>query len=347
MPTVTFLNKQGRVTVECKEGETLLQAGLRQGVPLPYGCGAGICSTCVARARPGTVEECWSEAPGAQNLKRDKGECLLCQSRISQDCEILVPGKIDLAVTSEHKPDHYCARLHDFNVVAPEVATFQLSLEGKVDYLAGQYFLVKLEGMQGYRPYSMTDFQRKAQSLSFVIKRISGGKFSEQLFTIGAPDSAVEVFGPMGLATFDPSEARDLVCLVGGSGIAGIMSVLDQAVAIDYFERHRLFLVFGVRRQDDFFFLDELKRVRDSAPDNVTIHLAISEEEMVGSSESQFDGSPLHQGFVHEVAEQLGEGLFENHLAFLGGPPAMLTGSLALLLGAGLPVSDIRYDRFG
>ena len=118
------------MTVGCKEGETLLQAGLRQGVPLPYGCGAGICSTCVARARPGTVEECWSEAPGAQNLKRDKGECLLCQSRISQDCEILVPGKIDLAVTSEHKPDHYCARLHDFNVVAPEVATFQLSLEG-------------------------------------------------------------------------------------------------------------------------------------------------------------------------------------------------------------------------
>jgi NAD(P)H-flavin reductase len=55
----------------------------------------------------------------------------------------------------------------------------------------------------------------------------------------------------------------------------------------------------------------------------------------------------LHQGFVHEVAEQLGEGLFENRLAFLGGPPAMLTGSLALLLGAGLPVSDIRYDRFG
>ena len=193
----------------------------------------------------------------------------------------------------------------------------------------------------------MTDFRRKARSLSFVIKRIPGGKFSEYLFAAGVADSAVDVFGPMGLATFDPNEARDLVCLVGGSGIAGIMSVLDQAVAVDYFQAHRLFMVFGVRRQDDFFFLDELKRVRDSAPDNVTIHLAISEEDMAGSSNSEPDGFPLHQGFVHEVAEHLGEGLLENRLAFLGGPPAMLTGSLALLLGAGLPVSDIRYDRFG
>jgi NAD(P)H-flavin reductase len=55
----------------------------------------------------------------------------------------------------------------------------------------------------------------------------------------------------------------------------------------------------------------------------------------------------MHQGFVHEVAERLGEGAFENRLAFLGGPPAMLTGSLALMLGAGVPVSDIRYDPFG
>ena len=119
------------MAVDCQEGETLLQAGLRQGVPLPYGCGAGVCSTCVARARPGTVENAWAEAPGAENLKRDKGECLLCQSLVTDDCEILVPGKIDLAQTLAETPAHHCARLHDVALVAPDVATFQLSLEGQ------------------------------------------------------------------------------------------------------------------------------------------------------------------------------------------------------------------------
>ena len=349
MPTVTFLNKQGRVAVDCQEGETLLQAGLRQGVPLPYGCGAGVCSTCVARARPGTVENAWAEAPGAENLKRDKGECLLCQSLVTDDCEILVPGKIDLAQTLAETPAHHCARLHDVALVAPDVATFQLSLEGQADYTAGQYFLVRLEGMQGYRPYSMTDFQREAQRLNFVIKRIPNGKFSDEIFANGVSEAKVDIFGPMGLATFDPSdpkESRDLVCLVGGSGIAGIMSVLDRAISVNHFENHRLFMVFGVRRREDFFFLDELKRIKESAPDNVSIHLAVSEEEASEELDDYRD-FPLHHGFVHDVAERLGDGMFDNRLAFLGGPPAMLTGSLALLLGAGLPVTDIRYDRFG
>jgi len=348
LPKVTFLNKQGRVAVDCQEGETLLQAGLRQGVPLPYGCGAGVCSTCVARARPGTVEAGWADAPGAENLKHDKGECLLCQSLVTDDCEILVPGKIDLAQTLADTPAHYRARLHDVAVVAPDVATFQLSLEGQADYTAGQYFLIRLEGMQGYRPYSMTDFQREAQTLNFVIKRIQNGRFSDEIFSAGAPEAKVDVFGPMGLATFDPSdpqESRDLVCLVGGSGIAGVMSVLDRAVSVNHFKNHRLFMVFGVRRREDFFFLDELRWIKESAPDNVSIHLAVSEE---GSEETDaVSDFPLHQGFVHEVAERLGDGVFENRLAFLGGPPAMLTGSLALLLGARVPVSDIRYDRFG
>ena len=303
----------------------------------------------MARARPGTVENAWAEAPGAENLKRDKGECLLCQSLVTDDCEILVPGKIDLAQTLAETPAHHCARLHDVALVAPDVATFQLSLEGQADYTAGQYFLVRLEGMQGYRPYSMTDFQREAQTLNFVIKRIPNGRFSDEIFANGVSEAKVDIFGPMGLATFDPSdpkESRDLVCLVGGSGIAGIMSVLDRGISVNHFESHRLFMVFGVRRREDFFFLDELKRIKESAPDNVSIHLAVSEEE--GSEElDDYRDFPLHHGFVHDVAERLGDGMFDNRLAFLGGPPAMLTGSLALLLGAGLPVTDIRYDRFG
>ena len=61
--------------------------------------------------------------------------------------------------------------------------------------------------------------------------------------------------GPMGLATFDSREARDLVCLVGGSGIAGIMSILEPGgLPIDHFQRQNLLtMVFGVRRREDFF----------------------------------------------------------------------------------------------
>ena len=154
-----------------------------------------------------------------------------------------------------------------------DVATFQLELDKPIDFIAGQYLLLRLPGMEGYRPYSMTSFDANTRQAKFVIKRFPGGRFSEALFAGGAAEYRVDVFGPMGLATFDPGENRDLVCLVGGSGIAGIMSILSQAASLDYFKKHRLTIVFGVRRLEDFFFIEELKVVQKSAPEHIQIHL--------------------------------------------------------------------------
>ena len=157
----------------------------------------------------------------------------------------------------------------------------------------------------------------------------------------------VEAFGPMGFATFSPSEARDLVCLVGGSGIAGIMSVLKQAEAVNHFKRHKLFMVFGARRTEDLFFLSELASLRASAPDNISIHVALSDQIDGHELPNTIHDLPAHQGFVHDVAQAVGGDEFmSGRLAFIGGPPQMLNSCIASLLSSGLPVSDIRYDRF-
>ncbi len=128
MTEVTFINKGGRLTIECREGESLLQAGLRQGAPLPYACGAGVCATCVARAKPGTIHNLWPEAPAASELKVDKGEVLLCQTSAAKDCEILVSSKIDLSHLSSLRPKRFKAKLVDICNETSDVATFRVQL---------------------------------------------------------------------------------------------------------------------------------------------------------------------------------------------------------------------------
>lgn len=347
MTQVTFLNKTGRVDVLCEPGESLLQAGLRHGLELPYACGAGVCGTCVARSKPNTVENLWPDAPGAAQLNAGKGECLLCQGAALRDCEILVPAKIDLSRLSDQRPARFEANLQDVKVVAPDVATFTLRLPETVRPISGQYFLMRPKGMQGFRAYSMTNFDESTDALHFVIKKVAGGVFSEKIFSGEPLVESLEAFGPMGLATFDPSDTRDLICLVGGSGIAVIMSILAQAQRVDHFSRHRLFMVFGARRIEEFFFLDELADLARTHPDHIQIHLAVSEGEAAGDSSKDVRGLSVHHGFVHDVAKNLSQpGEFDGGLAFLGGPPPMLNSCLALLLDAGVPVSDIRYDRF-
>ena len=129
---VTFLNKIERVTVNCDAGEKLLHAGLRQGIPLPYECGTGLCGTCVARAKTGTIETGWSSAPGSKSLRLDKGEFLLCQCSPIKDCDILVPGQSGLSKTLSRSPVHQRGLLHNINYVAPEVVTMNLELKFKV-----------------------------------------------------------------------------------------------------------------------------------------------------------------------------------------------------------------------
>ena len=53
--TVTFA-RSGR-TVETDGATTVLQAGEQAGIPMPFGCRMGICHTCVAPLRAGTVRD--------------------------------------------------------------------------------------------------------------------------------------------------------------------------------------------------------------------------------------------------------------------------------------------------
>ena len=51
--TVTIRSTGLRFTVEA--GETILQAGLRQGVTLPFGCHGGMCGVCISRVISGRI----------------------------------------------------------------------------------------------------------------------------------------------------------------------------------------------------------------------------------------------------------------------------------------------------
>ena len=342
---VTFLSRKERVTINCDAGEKLLHAGLRQGIFLPYECGTGLCGTCVARAKPGTIEPGWSAAPGLKRLRLAKGEFLLCQCSPIKDCDILVPGQSGLSKTISRNPLHQRGLLHNFSYVAPEVATINLELNHELSFFSGQYVLMRLDGMDGYRAYSMTNYNELTKKLKFVVKKTSDGSFTEFLFKHQTDSIECDVFGPMGKATFDPSEKRNLLCIVGGSGIAGIMSILNHAQSIEYFRERKACIVFGVRTCDDFFFLQELKDIKDSAPDKIEIVLAVSDE--YKKQVKNIFGFTVFKGFVNEVLENALAGHFSDYIAFLGGPTAMVNSTLPWLFKSGFPSERIRYDKFG
>jgi ring-1,2-phenylacetyl-CoA epoxidase subunit PaaE len=61
------------------EGETVLEAGLRAGIDVPWSCRGGMCCTCRARVTEGAVE--MDQNYSLQPWETEAGFVLTCQSR--------------------------------------------------------------------------------------------------------------------------------------------------------------------------------------------------------------------------------------------------------------------------
>ncbi len=341
-------SKTDKFTFECNEGERILYAGLRSGLALPYECATGTCGTCKARVRElETIKDLWPEAPGNTYLKRDRGEFLMCQAHAAADCEIAVPAKMDVV------PDDYIAPVSTRGLFANcrrlthDVVAFEIELADPIEFDAGQFVVMQVPDVDGGRAYSMVNFERATRRLEFVVKKKPDGGFSEWLFGSEVEGTEAEICGPLGRATFQPDEAKNVLCIAGGSGIAGMMSILARGCQERHFANHKGNLFFGVRTLKDAFFLDELSSFVAAHPDNLNVTIALSDEE-VDPRETPHNGTlDFATGFVHSVASERMSGNYDDVVAYIAGPPPMVDGAIrTLIMDARLPAEMIRYDKF-
>ena len=343
---VTIRTRTSSHEIECAPRERILYAALRAGVGVPHECATGSCGTCKARARPGTVEDLWPQAPGHASVRRERGEFLMCQGAALDDCEILVPSRTDTGPVTARRPAHVNGTLSAARALTHDVDAFSVELDLPIGFDAGQFVVLAAPGLAGYRAYSMVNEAAEASRLDFVIKRQAGGGFSGWLGA-GRVGCALDVFGPLGKATWRPGEGKDLLCIAGGSGIAGMMSILSHALSSGHFERCRGDVFFGVRTREDVFLVDEFARLVKGAGGRLSVTIAYSEESAPDHDPRVPECLDIAHGFVHQVAAERMDGAWRDRTAFVAGPPPMVDGALRMLvMEARLPAADIRYDKF-
>lgn len=329
-------------------GERLLYGGLRSGIQLPYECATGTCGTCRARLIDGQVDDLWPESPGKKHLKADSNEILLCQCAARGDVAVEVGGYVDRNHPGALLPATVTGAVAGLERLTADVISFGVELPRPMPFEAGQFVALRVAGIDGYRGYSMVNFSRSPERLEFVVKRLPGGHVSDWLFEAARDGDEVELFGPLGGATFHPSLGKDLLCIAGGSGIAGIMSILSRADQHAYFDDHLGFVFFGVRRLADLFYAERLAEYQARNPDSLEIVVALSDApDEVDEGARRYPALTFDSGFVHEVAGRRMQGRYSDMVAYLAGPPIAVDACIRLLLlEARLPANCIRYDKF-
>ena len=337
--------RNGSRDFECEPGEKILHAGLRSGVELPYECATGTCGTCKAKLVNGRAEGEWAEAPGRRYLKSE-AEILTCQSLAQDDCALEV-FTLKSAEPSPSAPRAVAGIVRGYRRLTHDVVAFDVELDAPLDFDAGQFALVSVPGIAGARAYSMVNFDRQTARLSFVVKKKPGGAVSEWLFGTDVAGARLGLFAPLGHATFRPDLRKHLLCVAGGSGIAGMMSILSLAGQENYFATWDGHVFFGVRAARDGFFLDELEAFRARHPGRLSVTVALSDEDVPASLSAAYGGFAFARGFVHAVAGEHMKGRFADLRAYVAGPPPMVDATLRWLLReVRLPSADIRYDKF-
>src|SRR2546421_8125248 len=325
---------------DARPGQSVLYSGLSAGIELPYECATGTCGTCKAKLVAGRVRDGWAQAPGRKYVKAER-EFLMCQCFAEEALTVEVPGFVYGMEPGFCLPQAGRAMLVNPRRLTHDVIAFALELEAPRDFDAGQFVLLAAPGVPGYRAFSMVNFERGARRLELLAKRKPAGGFSEWLFSSPREGASLEFFGPLGKATFEPGLGKNLLCIAGGSGIAGMMSILERAAKARYFETHRGWLFFGVRTMRDTFFLKELSEYATQ----LKVTVALSEEDPPVKRE--WPALAFERGLVHEVAKRAMAGHYQNVRAYVAGPPPAVDAAIRmLLLEARLTTDNIRYDKF-
>jgi toluene monooxygenase electron transfer component len=195
----------------------------------------------------------------------------------------------------------------------------------------------------------MTNYEPGTTSLDFVIKRKPGGKLSEILFdSEDLSSKKINIFGPLGKAYYETHNPNDLICIAGGTGVAGMLSILKSFVANNENSGKNAQLFFGVRKNQDLFFGNELHNLVAQGKGAINVYVAISDDDVDKNLKEKFPLLSFEKGLVHEVAlQKLKNSELLSSVAYLAGPPPLVNACIKMfLLEFKFKSNRIFFDKF-
>lgn len=325
-------------TIEVAEGQTLLDAALRQGIYIPHACGHGLCGTCKVQVSAGEVDHGAANPFALMDVEREEGKTLACCATLHSDATI----EADI----DEEPDAEVIAVRDFaatvdraEMLTPTIRGLWLRLDQPIHFQAGQYVQVHVPGVEGGRAFSIVNSPAEVErtgTIELNVRLVPGGAATTWLHGRLAAGDTLRVSGPYGRFFVRKSARLPMLFMAGGSGLSSPRSMI-----LDLLEggaTEPITLVYGQRTRDELYY-DEQFRALAARHANFTYVPALSDE----PEGSDWSGA---RGFVHEVARSHCGGNFAGRKAYLCGPPPMVEACIGALMQGRLFERDIYTEKF-
>ncbi len=320
------------LTYEAGEEETLLEAALRQGLIMPYGCKDGACGACKGTVQSGTVDLGRYNPTALTQEDIEAGKVLFCTSKPTSDVvienrQMIRMGDIQIKVMP--------ARVEKLDKVAPDVIEMHLRLPAseKFEFYAGQYidFLLK-DGKR--RSYSLASAPESAGVLELHIRHVPGGLFTDQVFGPMKVKDILRFEGPLGGFFLREDSNKPVILLASGTGFAPIKSIVEHAIAQG--SSRPLHIYWGCRKQSDLY-MNALPEAWATKYPHIQYTPVLSEPEA---------GWAGRTGFVHQAVMADYPVLAGHQVYACGAPPMIDAARKDFTAQCALPEEEFFSDAF-
>ncbi|MDX1724408.1 MAG: phenol 2-monooxygenase domain-containing protein [Pseudomonas sp.] len=321
--------------IEVEEGQTILQAALRQGVWLPFACGHGTCATCKVQVLEGEVEIGAASPFALMDIEREEGKVLACCATVQSDVTIEADIDVD--------PDFLGHPVADFRAtvtaiveLSPTIKGVHLRLDRPMAFQSGQYVNLDLPGIDGSRAFSLANPSGQASEVELHVRLVEGGAATSYIHQQLKVGDQLQLSGPYGQFFVRGSQPGDLIFMAGGSGLSS-----PQSMILDLLEQgdSRQITLFQGARNVAELYNRELFEGLAREHGNFTYVPALSQ----ANDDPSWQG---FKGFVHDAAKAHFDGRFTGHKAYLCGPPPMIDAAISTLMQGRLFERDIFMERF-
>ena len=313
--------------------ETILDAALRHGLTFPYGCRDGVCGACKSRLITGEVDYGMSPPLALSGADMAAGYALLCQARPLSDVTVELNEVSDAGHIHVKKLPCRVTRLEP---LSPDVTRVYLKLppSERLQFLAGQYidFLLR-DGRR--RSFSIANAPHDDEFIELHIKRVEGGRFTDDAFAELKEKAVLRLEGPFGNFYLREESPRPIIFVAGGTGFAPIKAIIEHAFAESV--TRPLHFYWGARSRRDLY-LDALPRAWAEQHPHFSYTPVLSEP----LPEDDWNGA---QGYVTDAVLRDHPALIAYDV-YASGPPVLVQAAHRDFTVHGLAPENFYADPF-
>jgi CDP-4-dehydro-6-deoxyglucose reductase, E3 len=248
MPKVTLANQ---IHFDCRSEQVILEAARQHGVALEHSCRTGRCGVCKAFVTSGETVALQSEV-SLTDQQIAGGYILTCCRTATTPLLLDIE---DLGELGRLQVRTLPCRIDRLRLLSKDVleVTIRTPPASKLKYVPGQY--VDMIGRDGLRrSYSIANAPREDGNLTLQIRKVSDGEMSHYWFNEARANDLLRMEGPFGTFSLRKTNAKQLILLATGTGIAPIKALLEQLSTAAQHGFSQIHVYWGGRIEQDIYW---------------------------------------------------------------------------------------------